>query len=159
MSKYSVEYKKKVLAYLDKNGIIATKSKFGHNHSVIYRWKQKGETMGFMRKENKMYSREEKLNILNYYWKFGRSETEREFDISNSTFYKWERLFKEYGPKGLDWNGRGRKPKNLGEKKDLNNDPDLLAETQRLRMENLYLKKLDALVQKREELERKKKQK
>jgi len=112
-----------------------------------------------MRKENKTYSREEKLNILNYYWKFGKSETERAFDVSNSVFYKWERLFREYGLEGLAWDNRGRKPNSLGEKKDLNKDPDLLAENQRLRMEILYLKKLDALVLKREEQEQKKKRK
>lgn len=159
MPQYDVKYKKKVLAYFKKHGKAATMKKFGHSSSVIYRWKQKSETVGFMRKKTRTYTREEKLDILNFYWKNGLSETEGKFDINCSVIYKWERLFREYGVEALDWDGRGRKPKLLGPKKNVNEDPDLLAENQRLRMENLYLKKLDALVQEREERERKRKSK
>lgn len=42
-----------------------------------------------------------------------------------------------------------RKPK-----KDLNVNEDLLAEVQRLHMENEYLKKLNALVQEQEKIEK-----
>lgn len=157
MPKYDVEYKKKVLAFYEEYGLNATMRRFGHRDSVIYSWKRKSETVGFMRKKTKTYTQEEKMDILNFYWKNGCSETEREYDISKPVFYKWERLFREYGIKGLDYDGRGRKLESLGSKKDVNNDPDLLEEIQRLRMENLYLKKLDALVQEREERERKKK--
>jgi len=157
MPQYDVIYKKKVLAYFDKNGSRATERKFGHDSSVIYRWKRKSETVGFMRKKNKTYTIEEKLDILNYYWKNGSSKTEKKYDINNSMINKWERLFREYGIEALGWDGRGRKPNSLGAKKDLNKDVDLLEENQRLRMEILYLKKLDALVQEREEQELKKK--
>ena len=40
--------------------------------------------------------------------------------------------------------------KNKVEKKNLESNEDLLAEVQRLRMENAYLKKLNALIQERE---------
>jgi transposase len=157
MPKYDVKYKKKVLRYYYKYGLASTVKKFGRSKSVIYTWKRKSETFGLMRKKTKTYTREEKLEIVNHYWKYGRTETEKNFDISGPVVYKWERLLREYGPEGLDYDGRGRKPSFLGPEKDLNKDADLLAENQRLRMENLYLKKLDALVQKREEQERKKK--
>lgn len=159
MPTYDVKYKKKVVAYLKKSGVAATEKKFGHSSSVLYRWKRKSETVGFMRKNMKTYTREEKLDILNYFWKNGLSETEREFDINCAVIFKWERLFREYGPEALKWDGRGRRPNSLGSKKDVNTDPDLLAENQRLRMENLYLKKLDALVREREKREQKKKHK
>ena len=42
-------------------------------------------------------------------------------------------------------------------KKNVNENEDLLAEVQRLRMENEYLKKLNALIQEREKSEQKKK--
>lgn len=42
-------------------------------------------------------------------------------------------------------------------KKNINENEDLLAELQRLRMENEYLKKLNALIQEREKSEQKKK--
>lgn len=157
MPQYDVKYKKMVLAYLDKNGINTTCRKFGHSMSVIYRWKQKEKTVGFVRKKTKTYTINEKLDILNYYWKNGVVETETKFDINCSVIFKWERLFKEYGIDGLGFDGRGKKPNSLGAKKDVNTDQDLLKEVQLLRMENEYLKKLDALVQEREERELKKK--
>ena len=157
MAKYDVKYKKRVLMFYESNGITATIKKFRHDPSVIYRWKRKSETVGFMRKKMKKYTKEEKLGILNYYWKNGTTDTETKYDISPPIFYKWERIFREYGLDALDWDGRGRKPKILGSKKDLNKNSDLLSENQRLRLENLYLKKLDALVQRREEQEQKKK--
>ena len=40
--------------------------------------------------------------------------------------------------------------KNKVEKKNIESNEDLLAEVQRLRMENAYLKKLNALIQERE---------
>ncbi len=157
MPQYDVEYKKKVLTYLDNNGISATCRKFVHHSSVIYRWKRKEKTVGFVRKKSKTYTINEKLDILNYYWKNGITETETKYDINSAVIFKWERLFKEYGVEALGFDGRGRKPNSLGTKKDVNTDKDLLKEVQLLRMENEYLKKLDALVQEREERELKKK--
>ncbi|MFV0479889.1 MAG: hypothetical protein ACK5LZ_04900 [Anaerorhabdus sp.] len=157
MTQYDIEYKKKVLAYLDKNGISAACRKFGHSKSVIYRWKRKEKTVGFVRKKNKTYTLNEKLDILNYYWKNGTTETESKYDINNSVIFKLERLFKEYGTEALSYDGRGRRPNSLGSKKDINTDKDLLEENQMLKMENEYLKKLDTLVQEREERELKKK--
>ncbi len=157
MAQYAVKYKKKVLTYFDKNGIGATCRKFRHSRSVIYRWKRKEMTVGFMRKKTKTYTVNEKLDILNYYWKHGATETELKFDINSAVFFKWERTFKEYGVEALNYDGRGRRPNSLGTKNDVNADKDLLEENQMLRMENEYLKKLDALVQEREERELKKK--
>jgi len=109
-------------------------------------------------KKMETYSNNEKLDILNFYWKNGITETEREYNINCGVVHKWERSFREYGVDGLSYDSRGRKPNPLvASKKNLNKDPDLLAENQRLRMELEYLKKLDALVQEREERERKKK--
>ena len=67
---------------------------------------------------------------------------------------KWERIYYEEGPQGLYIERRGRS-KNMSSKprkKNLNKEveDDLIAENQRLRMENEYLKKLNALVQERE---------
>ncbi len=159
MAKYSVEFKKKVLRYYKKNGITKTCRKFSMVDNVIYRWKRKEETVGFMRKKNKSYSKEEKIAILEYMWKNGYSETERKFDVNSGLVNKWERLYREHGLEGLAYDGRGRKPSSLGTKKDISKDEDLLEELQRLRIENMYLKKLDALVQEREERGVKKKRK
>ena len=56
---------------------------------------------------------------------------------------------------GIIWERKeGEKPK-----KHVNENEDLLQEVQRLRMENEYLKKLNALVQEREKSEPKKESK
>ena len=74
---------------------------------------------------------------------------------------RWERIYYEEGPQGLYIERRGRS-KNMSSKprkKNLNKEveEDLIAENQRLRMENEYLKKLNALVQERIKRENKKK--
>lgn len=78
------------------------------------------------------------------------------------TVSKWERIYYEEGKEALYEERRGRsskmsmkKPKKS--KKNVEENEDLLAEVQRLRMENEYLKKLNALVQEREKSEQKKK--
>ena len=72
-----------------------------------------------------------------------------------------ERIYDEEGPQGFNQKRRGR-PKKMKlneDKKKLNKDieEDLIAENQRLRMENEYLKRLNALVQERIKRENKKK--
>ena len=77
---------------------------------------------------------------------------------------RWERIYVEEGAEGLMKGRRGRacsasgtrkgRPHKLGKKVE----EDLIAENQRLRMEIEYLKKLDALVQKRLQEEKKKQQ-
>lgn len=66
---------------------------------------------------------------------------------------KWERIYYEEGSQGLYINRRARK-KNMSSKlrkKKLSKEveKDLISEKQRLRMENAYLKKLQALIQER----------
>ena len=75
-----------------------------------------------------------------------------------------ERIYLEEGVEGLMKGRRGRACSASGTRKgrppklDKKVEEDLIAENQRLRMEIEYLKKLDALVQKRLQEERKKQQ-
>ena len=77
---------------------------------------------------------------------------------------RWERIYLEEGAEGLMKGRRGRACFDSGTRKgrppklDKKVEEDLIAENQRLRMEIEYLKKLDALVQKRLQEERKKQQ-
>ena len=72
------------------------------------------------------------------------------------TVDKWERIYYEEGPAGLLKKSKKRRPpKSMSTKKKQQKklpkktEEDLIAEVQRLRMENEYLKKLQALVQER----------
>ena len=103
----------------------------------------------------------------------GYRETVRKYwDISRGQEHnyqkqiqRWERIYLEEGAEGLMKERRGRACSASGTRKgrppklDKKVEEDLIAENQRLRMEIEYLKKLDALVQKRLQEERKKQQK
>ena len=75
---------------------------------------------------------------------------------------RWERIYLEEGAEGLMKERRGGACSAGGTRKgrppklDKKVEEDLIAENQRLRMEIEYLKKLDALVQKRLQEEKKK---
>ena len=127
--------------------------------------------MGKTGRKNKNYSAELKIraimdmreNHLSYH------ETVRKYDLGNDQtggarmmLQKWERIYLEEGTEGLMKERRGRACSASGTRKgrppklDKKVEEDLIAENQRLRMEIKYLKKLDALVRKREQEEEKK---
>ena len=80
--------------------------------------------------------------------KLSYCETARQFEVSDDKrVAAWERIYLTEGPEGfaIEWRGcgsKGRPPKQLPKEVE----EDLLAEVQRLRAENAYLKNLQALV-------------
>ena len=94
------------------------------------------------------------------YWNVSKGQ---EANYKNAV-QRWERIYLEEGAEGLMKERRGRACSASGTRKgrppklDKKVEEDLIAENQRLRMEIEYLKKLDALVQKRLQEERKKQQ-
>ena len=81
----------------------------------------------------------------------------KEFEINDHKIIeRWERIYLEEGPEGLAIERRGRR--STGEPKELRKEveEDLLAEVQRLRAENDYLKNLQALVLEEERRQRRK---
>ena len=73
---------------------------------------------------------------------------------------KWERIYNEKGPHALFEERRGR-CKKMESKQEIKKTTDmsqkeLINEVEYLRMENAYLKKLNALVQKRNQQKEKK---
>ena len=72
----------------------------------------------------------------------------QEFEINDHKIIeRWERIYWEEGPEGLAIERRGRSSKGRPPKQlPKQVEEDLLAEVQRLRAENDYLKNLQALV-------------
>ncbi len=110
---------------------------------------------------NKRYTGEFKQEVVETMMreKLSYRETARQFKISNhDRVRQWERIYLEEGPKGLYIERRGRGSKGCPPKKlKPEVEEDLLAEVQRLRAENAYLKKLNALVAERVRQEKKRK--
>ena len=79
--------------------------------------------------------------------KLSYKETARQFDIScDKRVADWERIYLIEGPEGLYIERRGRRSKGRPQHLSKEVEEDLLKEVQRLRAENAYLKKLQALV-------------
>ena len=162
MSKYSEEFKLNVVNYYLNNhcGWEYVAKQFGiPAWTTVRKWvrkyKEHGEK-GLTKNEKASYSGEFKQNVVEYMHANHLSAimAATKFNLANeSTVLRWERIYFEEGPQGLYKEHRGRS-KNMSSKprkKNLSkeNEEDLIEEVQRLRMENAYLKKLQALVQKR----------
>ena len=82
----------------------------------------------------------------------------QEFGINDHKIIeRWERIYLEEGPEGLAIERRGRSSKDrLPKQLPKQVEEDLLAEVQRLRAENDYLKNLQALVLEDERRQRRK---
>ena len=108
------------------------------------------------------YTGDFKVSVVEYMHNTGASirKTAAHFNIpSFKSVADWERIYYENGKEALYIERRGRASKMGIKKSSKTNKPieaneDLLAEVQRLRMENEYLKKLNALIQKREKSEK-----
>ena len=109
---------------------------------------------------NKRYTGEFKQKVVETMQreKLSYREAERQFELPSGRAAAWERIYLEEGPEGLCIERRGRSSKGRPAKKlKPEIEEDLLAEVQRLRAENDYLKKLNALVSERVRQERKQK--
>lgn len=130
-------------------------------HKLVGRWvngyKLHGKN-GLSLKNKTAYSGDFKLQIIEEMLKTGLSldQISAKYLISTSLVSKWRRDFQRYGASGLFKETlRGRPPKmnKKSENKPIGSISEydkLLKENERLRAENDYLKKLRALIQKKE---------
>lgn len=135
--------------------------------SDIYKWVSAYQKHGIesLRSSSRNYSGDFKIAVVEYIHNTGASirATAAHFNIaSHPTISRWKRIYDEEGKEALYEERRGRaskmKKSNIEKtktyKQTTDSNEDLLAEVQRLRMENEYLKKLNALIQEREESEK-----
>lgn len=169
MSKYTVETKLKAIE-LYKKGLGSRQIQCKLNipsHSTIDRWiilfKKYGKAGLITKRTRKKYSGQFKLEVLN--WRKEHNEsyqaTVLKYGISNTGIIaNWQRAYEEGGIDALFIKqGRPTMHKKAKHKKINKSE---LSELERLRLENRalhveveYLKKLDALVQKRGHLKKK----
>lgn len=162
MAKYTSEFKLKVVQYYlsGKYGgynIVAKHFKIP-SISPIKIWVEKFQNYGEkgLLKNNIKYDGNFKLSVIEYMHNNHLSLTQTciKFNLGNPNIIdKWERIYYEEGPQALFEERRGKR-KNMNSKPSKKKlckevEEDLIAENQRLRMENAYLKKLRALVQER----------
>ena len=109
-------------------------------------------------KPRKSYTPEFKIKVVETMQreKLSYREAAREFEITDHKMVaRWERIYLEEGAVGLRIERRGRKSTGRPPKLEKNVEEDLIGEVQRLRAENAYLKKLNALVTERVRQEKK----
>ena len=110
-------------------------------------------------KPNKRYTPEFKIMVVETMQKerLSHREVEKQFEIPHMRAADWERIYLEEGKEGFYVERRGRKLTGRPPKMKKKVEEDLIAEVQRLRAENAYLKKLNALVAERVRQEKKQK--
>ena len=162
MSKYSNEFKLEVIKYCieEHHGYSSTAKYFNISSlETVRRWCKHYEihgVVGIVKNKNNKYDGKFKQKVVEYMHEnhLSASETAIYFNLpQEGAVLKWERIYYGEGPQGLYLERRGRR-KNMSSKPrkkkiSKENEEDLIAEVQRLRMENAYLKKLQALVQER----------
>lgn len=162
MGRYSVELKIKVIEEWKERKLTISQiiSKYNVSSQTIRRWVEEYDSRGFegllTNPKNKAYTGEFKQTVVEDMRKnnLSQSEVSRKYSIGRRQVQQWERIYLEQGPEGLYIEKRGRYAKSVNTKEQItlkkSVEEDLIAENQRLRMENDYLKKLNALIQAKE---------
>ncbi len=107
---------------------------------------------------NKKYTPEFKKMVVETMQeeKLGYCETAERLGVRHKQVQDWERIYLTEGPEGFAIERRGRGSTGRPKKLPKEVEEDLLAEVQRLRAENEYLKNLQALVLEDERRQRRK---
>jgi transposase-like protein len=155
------EYEKGTLSYRDIAKLLGT------NHKTIVKWVAIYQAHGedYLRKNYTNYTAAFKMKVLEFMFDNGASllETAVKFKIPNpSTISMWRTTVETEGVEALISKKKGRPSMTKERKKNQSADQSkesLIEEVERLRMENAYLKKLNALVREKEKLRQNSKRK
>jgi len=157
--KYSLELKIEIVDYviIEKHTSDEAERKYQIDDSIIRKWVSLYKTHGItgLERQTQRYTAEFKETVVKDMRENHLSlrETANKYNIGmHTSISKWERIYLTEGLEGLQKERRGQASKEgtalSGRKPVFKKEAseDLLAEVQRLRMENEYLKKLSALV-------------
>jgi transposase len=166
MTKHDERFKLSVVQqYLNStDGYKSIARQHGLDHGMVRRWVLTFRAHGKdgLKKKFSHYSAEFKLSVLQHMWdnELSYGQTAALFNIrSPGSLSVWEREYRRAGLDALVARPRG-KPKSMSAassqpnqkpEDDKRSREELLAEVNQLRMENAYLKKLQALVQARQQ--------
>jgi len=157
MGNFSTEEKlQAVQAYLTgKESYREIGARIGSDHKAVVKWValyQAHGTEGLVTRYT-AYSKEFKMDVLNFMNESGTSllETAAIYNIpAPTTILRWKRVLEEQGEDALQSKKKGRPAMKRETKKPTPAEGSaeaLQAEIERLRMENAFLKKLNAFVQ------------
>ncbi len=153
---YSIKQKKEVINYLINNDVslYQAQKKFNINRETIriwlYKYKHGGNKKLKNSKKYNKYTGQFKVDVVEYMHehRFSHKKTSIIFMISDYLVKEWDLVYRHEGKdvllKGNYMKSRRKKTLDLKEK----SREELLEEIEQLRMENAYLKKLRALIQK-----------
>ena len=162
MIKYSYEEKLEAVLRVVEDGmsLYASAKIIGTSREHLRRWVARYNQFGSDALRNKLshssYDGDFKVSVIEYMHKNHLSAFQVAIQLgipSEDSIRKWEKIYNENGAATLSHNKRGQpkkmKPKSPKRSSKNEKEKELLKEIQRLRMENEYLKKLQALVQER----------
>ena len=168
MSKHSMSFKQRVVEFYGdgERSFREVGSQFGVDHSTVRKWVASHAVHGLagLSKKFSHYDARFRLSVLERMWKDGLSHRQAAviFNIrSVGCLSDWERRYERGGIEALAPRRRG-KPRSMPEppitasgsdtsqSDETKSREELLAELNYLRMENAFLKKLEALTQERQ---------
>jgi transposase len=167
MSKYSSAFKQEVVGYYGDgdHSYREVGRRFGLDHSMVRKWVASYAEHGVagLARKHSDYDAHFRLSVLERMWKDGLSHrrTAAIFNIRNaSCLADWERRYAHGGIEALAPRRKGRQRSmpeppvtatgsDMPPSDEAKSREELLAELAYLRMENAYLKKLEALTQAR----------
>lgn len=154
---YSLKQKKEVINYILENdaSLYQAQLKFNINRETIRIWLAKYKNGGDkkLKKSNKnnKYTGQFKVDVVEYMYehRYSHKKTSIHFMISDYLVKEWDLIYRHEGKDVLlKGNYMSSYMKKKHHKIEEKSKEELIEEVEQLRMENAYLKKLRALVQK-----------